>query len=368
MKKGYYLHFQGRQSVGVSRKIDMQIEEFRKFYNMEEIEIKTPARSLVQRVLGLFPTASIARDYGEALAMMDHPAFVYVRRAVADRAYVNFWKEIKDKYPNCKIIIEIFTYPYDRDDFGKWNAWPFYIKERLYRPWLKRYVDRFVTYTEDKEIFGIPTICTYNGVNVESVSKVGGASIEGQIHLIAVAFMQRQHGYERIIEGLRHYYDAGGTYEYRVHLHLVGDGPEKPYYQELVRKYKLETYVHFYSTMQGEELDRLYDQCDLALMAFGMYKVHFFGRMGALKSRECLAKGLPFLTGCAIDVVPENYPYARVFPNDGSVVETRDIVDFYREIKHMEPDKEQMADTIRLFAREHVSMEKVMKPIIEYIS
>ncbi len=27
MKKGYYLHFQGRQSIGVSRKIDMQLEE-----------------------------------------------------------------------------------------------------------------------------------------------------------------------------------------------------------------------------------------------------------------------------------------------------------------------------------------------------
>lgn len=27
MKKGYYIHFQGRQSIGVSKKIDMQIEE-----------------------------------------------------------------------------------------------------------------------------------------------------------------------------------------------------------------------------------------------------------------------------------------------------------------------------------------------------
>lgn len=367
MKKGYYLHFQGRQSVGVSKKIDMQLEEFCKYYDMQEIEVKTPVRSLIQRIAGLFPTASIARDYEEAFAGLDHPDFVYVRRTVADRSYVRFWKKIKERYPTCKIIIEVFSYPYDGDDFGKWNAWPFYIKERIYRPHLKKYVDRFVTYTADREIFGIPTIRTYNGINMESVSRVGGAFSEGQIHLIGVAFMQRHHGYERILEGLHEYYGADSSPEYQVHLHLVGDGPEKPFYQELTRKYGLERYVHFYPTMVGKQLDELYDQCDMALISFGVYKAHFYGKLGALKSRECLAKGMPLLTGCAIDVLPEDYPYARVFPNDASVVKTEDIVAFYKKVRSREADKGCLADTIRRFAAEHVSMEAVMKPIVDYI-
>lgn len=367
MKKGYYLHFQGRQSIGVSKKIDMQMEEFSRYYDMQEIEIGTPGRTLAQRVAGLFPTASITRNYEEALARLDHPDFLYVRRAVADRAYVRFWKRIKELYPSCKIVIEVFSYPYDGDDFGKWNAWPFYIKERIYRPQLKKYVDRFVTYTEDREIFGIPTICTYNGINVDSVRKIGGAFTEGQIHLIGVAFMQRHHGYERIIEGLHQYYSAGGDREYEVHLHLVGDGPEKPSYQELTDRYGLEAYVHFYPTMVGEQLDELYDRCDMALISFGMYKAWFFGKMGALKSRECLAKGMPLLTGCEIDVLPEDYPYARVFPNDESTVRTEDIVAFYEKIKGMEADKGRLSDTIRQFAKEHVSMEAVMRPIVDYI-
>lgn len=367
MKKGYYLHFQGRQSIGVSKKIDMQMEEFSRYYDMQEIEIGTPGRTLAQRVVGLFPTASITRNYEEALARLDHPDFLYVRRAVADRAYVRFWKRIKELYPSCKIVIEVFSYPYDGDDFGKWNAWPFYIKERIYRPQLKKYVDRFVTYTEDREIFGIPTIRTYNGINVDRVRKIGGAFTEGQIHLIGVAFMQRHHGYERIIEGLHQYYSADGDREYEVHLHLVGDGPEKPSYQELTGRYGLEAYVHFYPTMVGEQLDELYDRCDMALISFGMYKAWFFGKMGALKSRECLAKGMPLLTGCEIDVLPEDYPYARVFPNDESTVRTEDIVAFFEKIKGMEADKGRLADTIRQFAREHVSMEAVMRPIVDYI-
>lgn len=367
MKKGYYIHFQGRQSIGVSKKIDMQMEELRKVFDMQEIEVATPARSLPWRIVGLFPTASITRDYRAALEQMENPDFLYVRRTVADRNYLRFWKNVKKRFPNCRIIIELFTYPYDKDDFGKWNAWPFYLKELLYRPKLRRYVDRFVTYTEDKEIFGIPTIKSLNGINVDSIPQAAGEFQEGRITLIGVAFMQRHHGYERIIEGLHDYYRGQGAREYRVELRLVGDGPEKPLYQELVRKYRLEEYVHFYPTMSGEELDRLYDASDIALVSFGMYKAGFYGKLGALKSRECLAKGMPLVTGCEIDVIPEEYPYAKVFPNDNSTVDIGEIIALYRQITHSAADKQELAGRIRKFAREHVSMEAAMKHVVAYI-
>ena len=235
MKKGYYIHFEGRYSIGVSKKIDMQMEEFAKHYEMKELEIRTKNRTLFQRILGLFPTASITRDYEQRLRELENPSFIYVRRTVADRAYVRFWKKVKEKYPTCKLIIEIFTYPYDKDDFAKWNAWPFYIKEIIYRRELKKYVDRFVTYSADREIFGVPTIRTTNGVQVENIELVRGEYQENKITLIGVAYMQRHHGYERIIEGLRSYYQSQ-DHKYTVELLLVGDGSEKAKYQDLVNK------------------------------------------------------------------------------------------------------------------------------------
>ena len=367
MKKGYYIHFQGRESIGVSKKIDMQMEELCKFYDMQEIEIKALHRSLLRRAFGLFPMASIAWDYEEALKQLDAPDFLYVRRTVADKAYLCFWMQIKERYPHCKILIELFTYPYDKDDFGKWNAWPFYLKELIYRPRLLKYVDRFVTYTDDERIFGIRTIRSANGIHVESVPQITGSFRDKHINLIGVAFMQRHHGYERIIEGLRKYYGKQHEQEYRVELYLVGDGPEKALYQELVQKYGLEDYVHFYPTLSGEKLDLLYDISDIALISFGMYKAKFYGKLGALKSRECLAKGMPLITGCAIDVLTEEYPYARTFPNDNSVVEIEEIITFYQKIKGMVNDKKELSDIIRKFAVEHVSMEAVMNPIVEYI-
>lgn len=366
MKKGYYIHFGGRESIGVSKKIDMQIEEFGRHCDIRELEVCTPKRSLMERIIGLFPTMSVRRDYEQAFAQLEQPDFLYVRRTVADRDYLLFWKKVKERYPECKIIIELFTYPYDRDDFAKWNAWPFYVKERLYRPKLKKYVDRLVTYTEHSEIFGIPAIHSANGINVDSIKQVEGTFHGDGINLIGVAFMQRHHGYERIIEGLRQYY-GGAKPDFLVNLKLVGDGPEKVHYQELVEKYQLGEYVKFYPTLNGKELDALYDESDIALVSFGMYKLGFYGKLCALKSRECLAKGMPLITGCTIDVLSEEYPYARVFPNDASPVDIGEIVAFYRRMRNMTEGKGELADKIRQFAKEHISMEAVMRPVLEYI-
>lgn len=363
--KGYYIHFQGRSSIGISKKIDMQIEEFSRYYEMKEIGIQITKRTLLQRILGLFPTASIARNYAKAMQELDCPDFIYARRTVADRKYVKFWKGVKEKYPNCKIIIEIFTYPYDKDDFAKWNAWPFYIKELIYRRNLKKYVDRFVTYTDDKEIFGIPTIQTINGVLVEKIKLIEGEYQENKITLIAVAYMQRQHGYERVIEGMGKYYQTGDN-NYKVELLLVGDGPEKQRYQNLVQRYDLQDYVKFYPTTSGKELDEIYDRCDIALAAFGMYKNNV-NRLSALKTRECLAKGMPIVTGCEIDVLDDNYKFVKNFPNNAQSIDIMEIVNFYERIKEEYKKKEIVADIIREFARGHVNIDLAMKPIIDFV-
>ena len=365
MKKGYYIHFEGRSSVGVSKKIDMQMEEFSKYFEMKEIEIRATKRNMLQRIIGLFPSASIKRSYEEALRELDDPCFIYARRSVADHDYLYFWKQVKEYFPNCKVVIEIFTYPYDKDDFAKWNAWPFYIKERIYRPKLKKYVDRFVTYSADDMIFGIPTIKTTNGINVNAMRLVDGEYKEKLVTLIGVAYMQRQHAYERIIEGLSRYYQK--KREYRVRLMLVGDGPEKKKYEKLTRKYGLEEYVDFYPVTSGEELDKLYDQADIALAAFGMYKVGYSEAVGALKTRECLAKGVPIISGSPIDVLEKDFPYALICSNDASAVDMEKVVSFFDSIRKRHMTKKDAAQTIRKLTEQRISNEHFMKPIIEYV-
>ena len=367
MKNGYYVHFDARLSPGVSKKIDMQLEEFGKYYTMKEVEVMTRKRSLLQRIVGLLPLESIDRDYTNALEQIVTPDFIYIRRTVADREYIRFLDNIKEKYPKCKIIIEIFTYPYNRDDFLKWDSWPFYIKELINRPKLKKYVDRFVTYSDDKEIFGIPTICTINGINVKKHKIVEGEYHENVIRMLGVAFMQRQHGFERVISGMHEYYEKNADKpKVKVELWLVGDGPEKSRYQAQTQKYNLEEYVTFFPNTVGKELDELYNQCDLALAAFGLYKVNVMGKISALKTRECLAKGMPLISGSPIDVLDEKFEYALIYSNDDTPLCIDEIVNFYQRITEGKT-KGQVAQDIRRQTEGLIDISAAMKPIVEYI-
>lgn len=366
-KKGYYIHFDARKTIGVSKKIDMQIKALSSRYDIREIQITSTPRNIIQRIAGLFPWASIARGYKEAWQQIEAPDFVYVRRANADHDYMLFLKQIKEGYPKCKIIVEIFTYPYDKDDFGKWNAWPFYIKELMYRRDYKKVIDRFVTYSKDSEIFGIPTICTTNGVDTQRIKITAGAYLPDQITMVGVAYMQRQHGYERIIRGLKDYYNKGNAAP-KVYLYLVGDGPEKKYYQSLVKRYDLCEYVSFYPTTTGEKLDEIYERSDIALASFGFYKAGVYYSNSSLKVYECLAKGLPFVTGCSIAGIAQECPFKFSFPNDKCVVDIAQVVKWFENLKeNTGNNKMELADKIRLFAEKNFSMEVVMHPIISYI-
>ncbi len=366
-KKGYYIHFDARKTIGVSKKIDMQIKALGSRYDIREIQVVSTPRNIIQRIAGLFPWASIARDYKGAWQQIEEPDFVYVRRANADHNYMLFLRQIKERYPKCKIIVEIFTYPYDKDDFGKWNAWPFYIKELIYRRDYKKNIDCFVTYSNDSEIFGVPTICTTNGVDTQRIKITAGSYLPDQITMVGVAYMQRQHGYERIIRGLKDYYSKGNSIP-KVYLHLVGDGPEKRHYQSLVQQYNLCEYVVFHPTTIGEKLDEIYEHSDIALASFGFYKAGVYYSNSSLKVYECLAKGLPFVTGCPIAGIAKECPFKFSFPNNKSVVDIAQVVDWFENLKESTGNNKMgLAEKIRLFAEENFSMEVVMHPIINYI-
>ena len=113
-------------------------------------------------------------------------------------------------------------------------------------------------------------------------------------------------------------------------------------------------------------MDNLYDECDLALAAFGLYKVKIEGKISALKTRECLAKGIPLLSGSEIDVLNEDFKYALIFPNNATPISVDRIVDFYHEIS-LNKSKGQVASEIRNQTAALIDMKKALEPIMNYI-
>lgn len=379
MKNGYYVvpryctkekDSLSAQNVGILNKIEMQVRELSKYFNMKIINIYLfKEKNNTDRILSRLPFISESRDYNDALNQIDAPCFIYIRNCPPlDRDYIAFIKTLRERYSNCKIIVEVPTYPYDSELFSLAKQKPLLKKDKIYREKYKLYVDRISVFSKDKTVFGIKTLNLMNGINVNDTLPVSHQYSFNKklINMIFVGTMRQHHGLERIIKGLFDYYSEESR-ETVVRLLLVGDGPEQSMYKALVEKYSLQPYVIFYGKKEGNELDDLYNQADIALNSFGLYKLGL-DWLSSIKSREYIAKGLPTVNGCPTDVFV-TYPseFCIDFPNDDSVICVNKIVDWYSELMTKYQTPNEMAREIRKYALEYVDNSVVLKPVIDYI-
>lgn len=369
--KGYYVFFEElKEGEGVTNKVLMQVEEFKRYYDITLIEAPETKgnRSLCEKIEMILPFHKIKRiDYNEVYNKIKVPDFLYIRRTTADIGFYSFLKRIKTKYPNCKIIIEIFTYPYDIDEFGfhRGKAFLYFYKDLYYRNKLKKVVDRFVTYTDDEMIFGVKTIQTVNGTNLDKIHIVPHKKIDDKIHLLSCAFFQKHHGYERILRGLKKYYRNNGTRE--ICVDFVGEGFEIEKYKKISSCHELKDRVYFHGLKKGDELEYFYSIADIAMSSFSMHSLKLKSS-SALKTRDYMARGIPFIAGSKTDVMIHNEcPYYLEFPANNSSVNIEKIVEFYEKISTDKKQGIDVAKYLHLFANEHCSMEKSMAPIIDYL-
>ncbi|SDB26594.1 Glycosyltransferase involved in cell wall bisynthesis [Ruminococcaceae bacterium FB2012] len=369
--QGYYIFF-GSKSSGVYNKVNMQIHEFKTISKIELITMALGRRTIWDKLKSRVVWLPLGFDYSIVISKIKNPDYIYIRRFTADSSFIKFLSYIKATYPKCKIVIEVFTYPYDKDDYSRntihfIRQLPFYAKDLIYRRKYRKYVDRIVTYSKDNLIFGVETIKTSNGVYVDQINKKNSnMHIDSKtIYLTSVAHMQVHHGFERLIKGIANYYNNGGKRE--IIYNVVGDGVEVKKYKKMVTKYGIESHVLFHGKLIGDELDNVYNHTDIAVSSLGLYK-YKINTISTLKEGEYLAKGLPTIAGCKISLIcDEEPPFILVFSNDSSPINIDRIIDFYDNI-YMREDKEKIVDEIRSFAKTNVDMPVVMQPIIQYLT
>lgn len=366
--QGYYIHYKGRIPIGVSKKIDMMLREFDRFSDIEEIDLTPSECSIFRSLLAFLPFIDIKRDYKKAYEHMQvhNPDYIYIRRTTADKGFLNFLRHIRETYPSCKIIIEIMSFPYDKEEFFSAIYWLYYFKESLNRRKYKLYIDKFVTYSENTVIFGVDTIQTLNGIDVGAVAPASCKNRSVGINLIAVAGMYRFHAYERLIYGLHDYNRKNGNR--KIFIHLVGDGPELSKYKKITEKFQLEDQVIFYGKKYGKDLDEIYNDMDIAISSLGLFKLGV-NRISSLKLNEYLAKGLPIVAGCdTVALTGKNSKYYLQFENNANPIDMDIIVDFYDRIYTSNSNREEIVRDIRQLAYETVDIAVAMKGIKEYIT
>jgi len=379
MKKGYYLFptyvkkNEKLSFVGVMNKMQMQVKEFSKWFNIKFMIIYAPDdwtkwRSKVCNKLLFWYSQD--REYQEAIDLMKKPDFIYIRKVEADRKYMCFLKKLRKIFPKTKIIVEIPTYPYEKEAYSKWYRKISLLKDRKYRKQYKLYIDRFVIFSNHDIIFGVPTIKTMNGIDMSSIPVIGEKSNSfcDSLNILFIGFMQRQHGLERIIKGLRNYIDENK--DNHIRFLFVGDGPELETYRKLANEYNLNRYILFMGKKEGSELDNICNEADIAVSPLGCYKTLTPDtRSSALKTREYLARGLPIITGCIEDIFEQyDCDFHIDFPNDDSDIDIKKVIEWYSNLIHKYGSRENLVQEIRKYSLQHIDNSSTLKPVIDFIN
>ena len=365
---GYYIYY-GTDSDGVDRKIDMQINEFEKYLSVKKLKLSRPdVKGIVKKLYQSIPVVAFNYNYDLVLSEIVDPHLVYIRRGIIDSGLIHFLKNLKERFPLCIVIMEFPVYPYYKEGLSRgfrnsMRMIPIYTKDLIYHGKLKKYVNYVSTFYEGSYIYGIPTLRIFNGINVDTIIPIK-SPLDDTIDLFSVALMAKHHGFERVIKGLSDYYKSGGTRD--VKLHLVGYGPEKPYYEKLVAQYGLNNRVLFYGRKVGSELDDIYEKADIAIASLAIYKLNL--QVGSfIKTGEFLSKGLPIITGCPVDILDHSeFDYFLEFENNENPIDIDRIVQFYDDIYQKKPRKT-VVEEIRKYAYKMVDMSVALKAVTDII-
>ena len=162
------------------------------------------------------------------------------------------------------------------------------------------------------------------------------------------------------------YYKKGG--KRKINLHLVGDSEVLNEYREKVSCYKLNDNVIFYGKKYGEELDKIYDTCDLALDALGRHRSGVYYN-SSLKGKEYCAKGLPIISGVKTELdYNKEYSYYLRVDADESDIDMLDIIEFYDKIYNSNKTRKDIINFIRSYSEEYFDFKNGFNPIINYIN
>jgi len=356
---------------GVYKKI---IQEIQAFHNKGlHIELKMDQKKkFIWKMLKRFPLFSIQNKLFNIEEIPSDIDFVYIRKPFAiDFSFYKTSKKIKKQNPNIKMILEIPTYPYDKENkYIKNKNYMLLSKDKFWRKRLKGLVDRIVTYSDDEIIFDIKTIRVSNGVDfsILPIKKRNFSPLGSEVNLIAVATLSFWHGYDRLIEGIAKYNKSLLRQNTQVKLHIVGEGEQEiiDHYTQLIEDNNLAESVILHGQKIGQALDEVFEISDIAIDSLGRHRSGIFYN-SSLKGKEYVARGLPVVSGVETEL--DDYPsykyYFRVPAND-SFIDIKGILNFYEKVL-IEESSEQIKMNIRNFGQSHFNMDEVFQPIIKYL-
>lgn len=355
-------------SLGVTKKILGQYKAFQNLgcdtFNMcldngagilmhekeKEVLVRKQVKTYVTYVKLFGRAEEICRKYNIDLC--------YIRYPMADWV---FCRMIKKLHRISHVFVEIPTFPYDYDTkketniVTKFNYW----QDIRNRNVIRNDIDLIVNYHGYTEIYGVKALPIDNGIDVNSVKYIGDKiSFKGNITLIGVALIISIHGYDRIIEGMKEYYEDK-EHTRIVNFFIVGDGPETPHLRELVNKYHLNNHVFFTGVKSGKDLDAIFEKSNIAVASLAAHR-RGGNTTSELKVKEYSARGIPFIATSRDRTIPEDADYLKLFPANDSSINIMQVVEFADACDK----KENLCINLRKFAEHECIWESQIRKIL----
>ena len=277
---------------------------------------------------------------------------------------ISFFKNLRQA--GIHAVTEIPTYPYDQEfKHFEWKMRAELKIDQLFREKLYQQMDALVTFSDAERIFGQRTICISNGVDFDSIPLHSPlTSHHSSLHLIGVAEVHPWHAFDRVMSGIGEYYSQKLTSDGNkpeVFFHVVGG--VHPYrmktdFLPIINKYRLQDKIIFHGQLFGDELTKVFNQCQFAIGSLGRHRSGITV-IKTLKNREYATRGIPFIYS-EQDSDFDYQPYVLKAPADESPVDIRQIVDF---LDHFAMKPEEIRSTVA-----HLTWKIQMQSVIEAVA
>lgn len=356
---------------GVAKKINLEINTFRELgYEVDYIEfvdnnvyLHTSFEKilLIKERQRFFVTMNALYEYlNKNLSLTESYDFVYVRYEHVSFSMLRFFRLLK-KNKDVKIVSELPTYL---------KTWPpntslknkiSFIIKRVIDLYTPKSIDYMATFSDHTKIFNVPAVNIENFVDVKNIPLRHSTNKGATIHLLALAQLSSSHGFDKVIRGMSDFYNDINNSGTKVFLHVVGDGEIKRDLEALTLQLKLQDFVIFYGAKGGEELNEIFNKCDIGIGALAIFRKGVY-KASELKIREYTARGLPFIYN-AFEPQIENVDFCLKIPFDDSPVDIEKVIEFHKYCKENVDIKK-----MRLFAEEKFTCKPQLQKILDKLN
>jgi len=217
--------------------------------------------------------------------------------------------------------------------------------------------DEIRRYELERAARSIPSFTVSNGIDVSRVPTSGFVPFAGaELRLLFIASSHSPwHGTERLLASVRSY--RGPV---RIVLHMVGDAAQTP---AGTRQVEGPLTIINHGTLRGEPLEAVFRDSMLAISSLGMLRIGL--RQGCvLKTREYVARGLPFVYGYDDVDLTADLPFCKKLDASDAPFSMDELIQFASDLRN----RTGLSEKMRSWAQTHIDWTVKMREYYQFAS